>query len=482
MEVVTINTQLRRSQEMKKERKNKRIAVCKEISIKDEKTIYYEIDGSMKGTFSPDTYLFCEETTAESSTISAVYVHKIISDARDIEGIIKVNKNLLFRKTDCEYIFPMEEEAVQEFKSADVKQFKKLFKQTLLDLDFLIKQCRRLPKKGRRKELIDMYYANSKKFQQLSLREKNKRLKELHGIELDLYNEINIRELKKAIEKLIEDNKIINKIDKEHLWNYCIEKLDHVAFTIEPKSRARMLMDDYMGVRVDYKKKDLIWGYRTFYPIRLGFSFFWGMIKNILSLTYVPAIFLLLDNEYKISIYAMLSVVYLIALVFSDEKQMDKLLSSSVNSGESISYGTLYYYGLLVSITFILFSVEMVIMPSKDIFILLKYLLMDIVLSYAIVLVFNVVVTLFCWSITRLSATRVYRKIWKKIKGILGKVIIAIIYILGLFVCGDILGFNVSMLSFEGMLTWKFWMLAMSYMAVIIRTITLWGDVLIKEH
>ena len=327
-----------------------------------------------------------------------------------------------------------------------------------------------------------MYYANSKKFQQLSLREKNKRLKELHGIELDLYNEINIRELKKAIEKLIEDNKIINKIDKEHLWNYCIEKLDHVAFTIEPKSRARMLMDDYMGVRVDYKKKDLIWGYRTFYPIRLGFSFFWGMIKNILSLTYVPAIFLLLDNEYKISIYAMLSVVYLIALVFSDEKQMDKLLSSSVNSGESISYGTLYYYGLLVSITFILFSVEMVIMPSKDIFILLKYLLMDIVLSYAIVLVFNVVVTLFCWSITRLSATRVYRKIWKKIKGILGKVIIAIIYILGLFVCGDILGFNVSMLSFEGMLTWKFWMLAMSYMAVIIRTITLWGDVLIKEH
>ena len=103
-------------------------------------------------------------------------------------------------------------------------------------------------------------------------------------------------------------------------------------------------------------------------------------------------------------------------------------------------------------------------------------------MSYAIVLVFNVVVTLFCWSITRLSATRVYRKIWKKIKGILGKVIITIIYILGLFACGDILGFNVSMLSFEGMLTWKFWMLAISYMAVIIRTLTLWGDVLIKEH
>lgn len=84
---------------MKDKRKIKRVAVCKEIAIKDEKTIYYEISESMKKLFIPDTYLFREETTEESSTISAIYVDKIISDAKDIEGIIKVNKNLLFRKT-----------------------------------------------------------------------------------------------------------------------------------------------------------------------------------------------------------------------------------------------------------------------------------------------------------------------------------------------------------------------------------------------
>ena len=72
---------------------------------------------------------------------------------------------------------------------------------------------------------------------------------------------------------------------------------------------------------------------------------------------------------------------------------------------------------------------------------------------------------------------------WKKIKGMLGKIIITIIYILGLFACGDILGGNdVSMLSFEGVLKWEFWVLVMSYMAVITRIIALWGDVFTKVH
>jgi len=377
----------------------------------------------------------------------------------------------------------MEEETVLEYKSADTKQFKKLLKQTLLDLGFLIRECRYFYGDERRKYLIDTYFVNPKEFEKHSSRDKHKWLKEVNGTELDLYNEINVRELKQMIEHLIQKNSVIVNKDKAALLDYCIEELDSVFYAIGPKRNARMLMDDYMGVRVDYKNKDLIWGYRTFYPIRLGFSFFWGMIKNILSLTYVPAIFLLLDNDYKIPIYAMLSVVYLIAMVFSDEKQMDKLLSSVTNLKGSISYGTLYYYGLLVSITFILFSVEMVIMPSNDIFMLLKYLLRDIVWSYVIVLMFNVVVTLFCWSITRLSATRLYQKMWKKIKGMLGKIIITIIYILGLFACGDILGGNdVSMLSFEGVLKWEFWVLVMSYMAVITRIIALWGDVFTKVH
>lgn len=466
---------------MKKEKNNKSIAVCKEISIKDEVTIYYEISESMKKMFVPDIYLFREETTDESSTMSAIYVDKIISDATDIQGIIKVNKNFLFRKIDGDYIFSMGEDIVQEYKSADAKQFKRLLRQTLLDIDFFIKECRCFYDDERRKYLIDTYFVSPNKFENHSSRDKYKWLNEINNTELDLYNEINVRELKKMIEHLVQENSVIIDEDKENLLNHCIEELDRVFYAIEPKRNARMLMDDYMGVHVDYKKKELIWGYRTFYPIRLGFSFFWAMIKNILSLIYVPAIFLLLDNEYKIPIYAMLSVVYLIALVFSDEKQMDKLLSSDVKSREHVSYGTLYYYGVLVSIIFILFSVEMVFMPSSDIYILLKYLLMDIVCSYAMIFVFNIVVTIFCWSIMRLSATRVYRKIWKKVKGFFGKIIITIIYILGLLACGNILGVNAGMFSVASLLTWRFWIFVMGYMAVIIRTIALWRQVIYKS-
>ena len=159
---------------MKRERKNESIAVCKEISIKDEITIYYEISEDMMKMFIPDTYLFREESTEESSTISAIYVDRIISDAKDIEGIIKVNKNLLFRKIDNEYIFPMEEEIVQEYKNADTKQFKKLLKQTLLDLGFLIRECRYFYDDQRQKYLIDTYFVNPKEFEKHSSKDKHK--------------------------------------------------------------------------------------------------------------------------------------------------------------------------------------------------------------------------------------------------------------------------------------------------------------------
>lgn len=459
---------------MEKKRKNKSVAVCKEISIKDEKTMYYEIDESMKKTFIPDSYLFREETTEKGTIMSAIYVDKIIPGVKSREGSVKVNKNISFRKIDDEFIFQMEEESVQEYKNADLKGFKKLLKETLSDLNLVISQCRNFYTDERRKYLIDTYFSNPKEFEKHSSRDKYMWIKEINGGELDLYNEMNIRELKVMVESFVEENRIITSRDKDALLKYCVEELDNVFCAIEPKRKARMLMDDYIGIRVDSKKKDLIWELRSDYTIRIGFSFFWGMVKNVLSLTYVPAILLLLDNEYKIPIYAMLSVVYLIALVFSDEKQMDKLLSG-VNNGVEARYVTLYYQGVIVSLIFILFSIEMIVAPSTDMQMLIKYLLMNIVIAYAIIIVFNMVVTLLRWSVIMFSATRVYRKIWKNNKGVLGKVVITIIYILGLFACGDILGGS------ESTLTWKFWVLAMSYMAVIMRIIALWRDVLLKE-
>lgn len=441
-----------------------RVAVCKELDIIDEKTLYYPIEEKVEDIFIVDSYLFRECIVEEAKTISAIYVEDII--AVDQEMQVEDTEGVCFRKVDSEFVFLLEEAAIQEYKNSNVKQFKKELKQTLADLKNLIEYNRFFVDEDRKKYLVDTYFARQEEFKKNRIEDRNKWLKEINGTELDLYYEINVRELKGKIVSFIECNDIITNIDKIALRCYCLEELDHVFYSIEPKRNARMQMDDYLGVHVEDKSKDLVWGYRTPYPIIMGFSFFWGLVKNILSLTYVPAIFVLLNNEYKIPIYIMLSMVYLISLVFSDEKQMDKLLC---NASKVISYERLYYSGLMISITFILFSIEMVSAPSKDIRVIAQYLLIGVVVAYGIILLFNTLMAIMCWIITMCRATRFYRKRWKRVKCVAVNVIKIVIYVLGVISLADILEVNKYMSNENTELPWQCWVFLVVLMTSVLR-------------
>lgn len=448
----------------------KKVALCKEVDIVDKRIIYYPIDESMEDIFAAGTYLFRERMTEGEKIISAIYVEDIlfISQEKEVEDIT----GLCFREVDSKYVFPLGEEAVLEYKRADVNRFKKILKQTLTELKFLLESNRFLIDEDRKRYLIDTYFGVPENFEKNKETTKYKWLQEVNGNELALYYEINVRELKRKIELFINCNCVITNVDKIALRCYCFEKLEHVFYAIEPKNNARMQMNDYIGVHVDDKNKDLIWGYRTAYPIRLGFSFFWGLFRNILSLTYVPAVFLLLDKDYKIPIYIMLSIVYLIALVFSDEKQMDKLLC---NTPKNINYEALYYSGLMVSVTFILFSIEMVITPSNKACVIVQYLLVGVVVAYAIILLLNGLLAIWCWIITICRATRFYRKKWKKVKHIVGNAIKTVIYFLGVASLADILEVYEYMGN-NAELSWKFWVFFWVFMTSVLRIIALWLD------
>lgn len=175
---------------------------------------------------------------------------------------------------------------------------------------------------------------------------------------------------------------------------------------------------------------------------------------------------MLLDNEYKIPIYIMLSMVYLIALVFSDEKQMDKLLC---NASKVISYERLYYSGLMISITFILFSIEMVSAPSKDICVIAQYLLIGVVVAYCIILLFNTLMAIMCWIITVCRATRFYRKRWKRVKYVAENVIKIVIYVLGVISLADILEVNKYMSNENTELPWQCWIFLVVLMTSVLR-------------
>lgn len=437
--------------------------------------MYYEIDEGVKDIFVADTYLFREKETDDGARISVIFVDKIIDRIQDYGAVQKIVGELKFRKVNEALVFQLEENAIREYNDADLKQFKRLLKQTISDLQFHIGR-RYCLSDERRKYLIDTYFNKPEEFENNSIRDRHKWIQEVNGKELDLYYGINIRELKRIIESLVEGNNSINNIDKLALKSYCIDELDYVFGAIGPKGNARMQMDDYIGVHVDYKKKDLIWGYRTYYPIRVGFSFFWGLIKNMLSLAYVPAIILLLDNTYKIPIYIMLSIVYLITLFFSDENQLDKLLCGINKHKEGISYRTLYYYGLMLSITFILFSVEMVICPSDDVYIIVQYLLADIVGAYSSIILFNIVISLFSWIVTLFSTTRFYRKGWKKIRNIMLKVVVTTIYILGVFSFVKLFDIKKYLINNNVEAEWICWIFFVICFTGLLRIVAIWSD------
>lgn len=451
----------------------KMVAVCKELDIKDERVLYYVIDKDAEDVFKTNSYLFREKTHKGAKSLSAIYVENVMLLDEKTEKKIEDATDLCFRRVNDNYLFELTEEAAKKLQNANLKEFKKLIKQIINDLNFLIKRSRVFIEEGRKEYLVENYFGVPDEFKNGREDMRNRWLKEVNDSEFDIYYEINILELKRLIGRFIEGNTVMTNIDKEVLRRYCQEELEHIFCTIEPKRNARMLLDDYIGVNIDEEKKDLIWGYRTPYPIRIGFSFFWGMIKNVLSLSYVPIILLILDNEYKIPIYIILSLVYFIALILSDEKQTNKLLNDFKGR---INYGTLHYRGLITSLTFIIFSIQMIIMPSRNVCVLIKYLLGGMVSAPFVILLFNVVMSMLCWGVTVYSTTRFYQKRWKKVKSIIGCLIKTTIYVMGVLSLASIFDIRKYWISDVEKLSWDFWVLYLIFMTTAIQIFIIWRE------
>ena len=241
-------------------------------------------------------------------------------------------------------------------------------------------------------------------------------------------------------------------------------------------------MNSYLGIDVDRETKELIWGFMSPWELRIEFSFLWSLIKNIISLTYVPAVLLLLENEHKIPIYVMLVVVYLIALVFSDEKQTEKFLVYINRFDKEISYGTLYYWGLSVSITFIIFSIQMVVAPKTDFISIIEYLLADVVGSYGVILLVNVILSLLSCAVTLWSATFFYQKKWNDVRKIIAKVIVTVIFILGCISWFDIMNIKVYFEEEQVEMPWEVFIFMMILLCAMLKMLAIWGDRFVKDE
>lgn len=142
----------------------------------------------------------------------------------------------------------------------------------------------------------------------------------------------------------------------------------------------------------------------------------------MLSLAYIPVIMLILQDERtKIYAYVFLALVYLIAIIFSDEKQVDRLMTwvNSIGNGR-IGYVDFYYLGLIVSTTFVVFSIQLTQENIGNMRDIVLYLFADIMFAYIMLIFLNLCISLVAWGITLLvSITSIRKKgnyIWRGMK------------------------------------------------------------------
>ena len=435
---------------MKKRKCVKLVAVCKELYIKEEKFESYFIEEE-NIIFKAGNYLYKRIQNEDTVTFSIIYVQEIRKYRRNEDHILKIDDNMSFVKVDDSLFFELKESAIIQLETLNVREINKIIRKSIVEIKRSLSYYSYSLNEERIKYLKYIYcFANYEDFETLNKRSKENLLRKINSIDLDYYLEINIYRMKD------------------------IDRLEIAFLAIKPNGNAKRQMDSYIGVDVDYKRKELVWGKTSPCEVRIEFSFFWSLIKNILSLIYVPAILLLLDNKYKIFIYALLIFVYLIALIFSEERQTDKLVEAINKNGANISYGTLYYGGMMVSIVFILFSIEMILVPKCDLKSIIQYILANIVSAFTVIIVFNSVLSFIVWGITKCSATKFYQQKWNNVKNMARKLVTTILFTLGTMSAYSML--NVKEFILNDNVNLKFIIFFLTALVSLFNIIRVWFD------
>ncbi len=343
------------------------------------------------------------------------------------ENIHELEANEVLRPISYRCSWQMPEEVLTEVVNYTYTQLQKeirnIFRELKLELYFAKLES---IDKNRKKYLFDTFGVEDElEFKKRKSSNQMRWFKEFNIYDMDFQFTISLYELKPCLLNLIDQNMIICNADKVALKANCIDEIEHIIESTFLRENARYQMDSYIGVDFCDETKELVWAHMSPCEIKVEFSFFWTLVKSMLSLAYIPAVILMLqDKSTKIYMYIFLALVYLIAIIFSDEKQVTKLVKyRKPIDKEPIRYVNLYYCGLILSTTFILFTIQLVqrgIGGMKDILI---HLFADILFAYVLILLFNLCISLVAWGITLFISIKNIRKkgdcVWKWTKKVI---------------------------------------------------------------
>lgn len=401
-----------------------KILICRAMGYEKDEEIYcFKCCEDEKMSFYKNQYIYKFTREKMKRRTSVFQIIDIVEEnEQDKSNIINLQSNEFLRPIshECRWKFP--KEVINDTSNLTFTELQKEIRNMLRKFKWELYFAKQeIIDKNRKRYLFDTFGVEDES--EFKKREINTRwFKEFNTYDMDFQFAISLYEFKPLLLDLIDKNMIIGNDEKMTLKAKYVDEIKNMVETTFWREKARTQMDAYIGVEFCDETKELIWGSMSPFEIKVEFSFFWTLIKSMLSLAYIPVIMLILQDERtKIYAYVFLALVYLIAIIFSDEKQVDRLMTwvNSIGNGR-IGYVDFYYLGLIVSTTFVVFSIQLMQENIGNMRDIVLYLFADIMFAYIMLIFLNLCISLVAWGITLLvSITSIRKKgkyIWRGMK------------------------------------------------------------------
>lgn len=427
--------------------------ICKCLTWidKDEK-LYYRLLGKLEEKVKIGDFVFIVSKQIEKHSLSIAEVVKIcdinnLDKGTDIKILSECEEIHIVSK---EYFKNQSEKDLKNHYNDSIEELNSFFNTSLKEIENNMFFARANTLNGKRKEYllsifcsdtIDEFYKNSK-------RDKNRWFYEFNNFELDYVHMINLYLLKGTICHFVEMNRRIQNKDKIALRNKYLYELEIKVSSIERKGINRYKSNEAIGVDISSDGKSIILGRFTHFELYLNLFSFWNIIKSLLTVSFIPIIVALLNNEKKIIIYSLLGVIYFITLILSDEKLVDNIVAFMCQikwyKEKQSNYYALFYFGVIASLFFIIFSFQVVYVPNvvDTVRNFVLYLTGDILLAIIALVGIIVMIEVLFFAIIAITSTVFYIKRAKKISATFSFCFKTLFWILSVYCIYNILGIN----------------------------------------
>ncbi|MHB8075663.1 hypothetical protein [Desulfosporosinus fructosivorans] len=440
-----------------------KIMICKRLSTDEDRNdeICYSVPDELEEKVREGEFIYIVSKKTERQEVGIAQVIKLVNPKFTDANIINLSENEKIHLVSREYFKVPEIDNIEEYRGYSIQKLRRFIKGLIDKLELEMFCCRTNSLNDKRREyLLKIFFNREIDEFHLETREYRARwFRNFNNFELDLVHMLNLYNLKELIDGVVDENKLITETEKISIKEDLLKDLDTLTKSINLKGINRFKLDDVIGIDFSEDGKNIVLGRLTSFELNVNFFSFWNIIKNLLTVSFIPVLIALLDSDKKIVVYSFLGVVYLIALVLSDEKQTEYIITFMRQIGWSKkkqqSYGLLLRFGLVAVLVFVIFSIQIVYIPEivSNLKTFAQYFIGDCVLAIISLFFIVVFIELLLSVVTSIMSTVFYLKRAEKLTAILSFFLRTIFWIIGVLCVYRI--FEINLTDYEKVSEWR---------------------------